>query len=410
MKMTEQPILADITTGCCIIGGGPAGLMLGYLLARAGVRVTVIEKHQDFLRDFRGDTIHPSTLQILHQLGLLDAFLALPHQRVEQLRGEFHGETVTLADFTRLPTHCKFMVLMPQWDFLAFLADHAAAMPHFQLLRSTTATGLLHTDNRVCGVAAVGVDGLPIRIQADLVVGTDGRDSMVRKAAKLPRREYGAPRDVVWFKLPKHPDDTQWTSGHGGPRNRFIMLDRTDYWQCGYSIDKDSFASWRQRGLAFFIQQVGLVSPFSEQRLGETIREWQQLKLLVIRIDRLKRWAAPGVLCIGDAAHAMSPIGGVGVNLAIQDAVATANILTAALLHGRVSLRQLAQVRRRRLFPTWALQRLQIMMTGKNRPIRATRRKPSVIGDWMRRSRWVPYIAGRIIGLGFRTETPRVGD
>ncbi|NDL61876.1 FAD-dependent oxidoreductase [Acerihabitans arboris] len=400
-------LLPDVHTGCCIVGGGPAGLMLGYLLARAGVAVTVLEKHADFLRDFRGDTIHPSTLEIMHHLGLLTEFLALPHQRVEKLRGEFHGETVTLADFSHLPTRCKFMAFMPQWEFLNFLANHAEALPGFTLLRSTTARELLNADGRVCGVVAAGTDGTPLRIHAALVVGTDGRQSMVRAAASLPVREFGAPRDVVWIKLPKQSGDANQASGHGGPKNNFIMLDRGDYWQCGYSIEKGSFDSLRRQGLAAFLRQVADVAPFSYDRFADAIGDWPQAKLLVIRIDRLQQWAAPGVLCIGDAAHAMSPIGGIGVNLAIQDAVATANLLAAPLLKGRVSLRQLNRVQRRRRFPTWALQSLQIMMTGKNNRPQKKTRGASAFGGWMRRQPWVPLITGRIIGLGFRAETPR---
>lgn len=397
----------DINTGCCIVGGGPAGLMLGYLLARAGVTVTVLEKHADFLRDFRGDTIHPSTLEIMHQLGLLTDFLALPHQRVTTLRGEFHGETVTLADFSRLPTQCKFMAFMPQWEFLNFLAKRAEALPGFTLLRATTARELIHTDGRVCGVVACGTGGLPLRIRAGLVVGTDGRQSMVRAAAGLPVREFGAPRDVLWLKLPKLAEDAAQASGHGGPKNNFIMLDRGDYWQCGYSIEKGSFDRLRRQGLAHFLRQLAEVAPFTYQRLAGAVTDWSQVKLLVIRIDRLQQWASAGVLCIGDAAHAMSPIGGVGVNLAIQDAVATANLLAAPLLRGRVSLRQLRRVQRRRRFPTWALQSLQIMMTGKNKSPRDPARKPSAFSGWMRRQSWVPFITGRIIGLGFRSEKPR---
>ncbi|HEY0208517.1 FAD-dependent oxidoreductase [Acerihabitans sp.] len=396
----------DIHTGCCIVGGGPAGLMLGYLLARAGIAVTVLEKHADFLRDFRGDTIHPSTLEIMYHLDLLTDFLALPHQRVEKLRGEFRGETVTLADFSRLPTRCKFMAFMPQWEFLNFLAERAEALPGFTLLRSTTARELFNAGGRVCGVAAVDGQDMPLRIHAALVVGTDGRQSMVRAAAGLPAREFGAPRDVVWFRLPRQSDDTGQSSGHGGPKNNFIMLDRGDYWQCGYSIEKGSFAALRREGLATLLRRVAEVAPFGYDRLAGAVVDWSQVKLLVIRIDRLRRWAAPGVLCIGDAAHAMSPIGGVGVNLAVQDAVAAANLLTAPLLQGRVTLRQLNRVQRRRRFPTWALQSLQIMLTGKGNRPRDPARAPSAIGGWMRRQPWVPLISGRIIGMGFGTETP----
>ncbi|MEN3259884.1 FAD-dependent oxidoreductase [Sodalis endosymbiont of Spalangia cameroni] len=396
----------SLNTPCCIVGGGPAGLMLGYLFARAGVAVTVLEKHHDFLRDFRGDTIHPSTLAVLHQLGLLEGLLALPHQKVTTLRGELQGKTVTMADFSRLPGRCQYMMLMPQWDFLNFLAQRAALLPGFTLLRATRGVSLCRHQGRVVGVNAED-DAGRLTITTPLVIGTDGRRSMVRADAGLQVRNFGAPRDVVWLKLPKEAGDAGWASGHGGPKNNVIMLDRGDYWQCGYSIVKGSFDALQQQGLAALLMQVAAVAPVGVERLRQHITDWRQVKLLDIRIDRLTHWAAPGVLCIGDAAHAMSPIGGVGVNLAIQDAVATANLLAKPLARGAVSLRELNRVQRRRQFPTRATQALQIMMTGKgHRPARPAR-APSTLELWLRQRPWLPRLAGRIIGLGFRPERPR---
>ncbi|ATZ11891.1 FAD-dependent oxidoreductase [Erwinia amylovora] len=397
-----QPSTPEVlTTDCCIVGGGPAGLMLGYLLARAGVQVIVIEKHSDFLRDFRGDTIHPSTLEIMHHLGLLEELLRLPHQQLSRLQAEIAGEEITLADFSLLPVKCRFMAFMPQWDFLNFLSARASAMPNFTLRQSTALSDLIYDGDTVCGVRAMSA-GSPCEIRARLVAGCDGRHSMVRQLAGLTGQSFGSPRDVLWFQLNKCADDPAWNTGHKGPKQNFIMLDRGSFWQCGYTIDKGQYAAIKEAGIDCFKQQVAAVAPFPLARL-QPLTEWQQFRLLDIRIDRLDNWMKPGVLCIGDAAHAMSPIGGVGVNLAIQDAVASANYLAAALRKGDVSLRLLKKVQQRRQFPTRATQFIQIKMSGKKR----NDDQPSPLPRIIKRFPFLPWIFGWIIGLGFRREKPR---
>ncbi|MDJ0042250.1 FAD-dependent oxidoreductase [Pantoea allii] len=397
MSSTEH-IMSD----CCIVGGGPAGLMLGYLLARAGLQVVVIEKHDDFLRDFRGDTIHPSTLEVMHHLGLLDDLLKLPHQRAEKLQAEMGGQEVTMADFSRLPLQCRFIAFMPQWDFLNFMAERSAQFPGFTLLKSTTLNQLLTEEGEVSGVVASQA-GQPVEIRTRLVIGADGRNSNVRAQAGLVSQHFGSPRDVVWFRLDKKSDDPQSGMGHTGPRNNFIVIDRGDYWQCGLTIEKGQFDALQAEGLEAMKHKIASVSPFRPARLAE-IDNWDQFKLLSIRIDRLNQWAKPGVLCIGDAAHAMSPIGGVGVNLAIQDAVATANLLTLPLLKGKITLRDLEKVQKRRQFPTVATQFLQIKMSSKKKPGSEGKSK---MPDIIRKYPFLRFIFGRLIGMGFRMEKPR---
>lgn len=395
----------DSAATCCIVGGGPAGLMLGYLLARKGIDVAVLEKHRDFLRDFRGDTIHPSTLDIIWQLGFLDEFLKLPHQRAEKLYGEIDGKETTLADFSHLPTQCKFIAFMPQWDFLNFIAGKAALLPNFRLIHHAQVLSLQEENGQVTGVIA-NVAGETQTFNADLVVGCDGRNSIVREKAGMEIRRFGAPRDVLWLKINKRPDDPQWSMGHRGPKKNFIMIDRGDYWQCGYSIPKDSLDALKAQGIPPFLDLLAAVSPFERARLAEDILSWDDVRLLVIRIDRLKAWAKPGLLCIGDAAHAMSPIGGVGVNLAIQDAVATANIITEPLKAGRLTLRHLKRIQRRRAFPTWATQSLQIMISRAGQKKRT--KPPSRMEAWLRGRKFIPFLFGRLIGVGFYREIPKL--
>ena len=397
--------MAAINTTCCIAGGGPAGMMLGFLLARAGVPVTVLEKHPDFLRDFRGDTIHPSTLDLMHELGLLDAFLKLPHSRVARLSGQVGGTTIALADFSHLPTHCKFIALMPQWDFLDFLAAHGRKYPAFDLRMRTEATGLIEEDGRVAGVRAKSPDG-EIEVRADLTVGCDGRHSTLRERAGFHVEDIGAPMDILWFRVSRRDSDTAETFGHMEAGRMLVMLNRTDYWQCAYVIPKGGIDKVKAAGLKAFRDSVAFMSPFLRDRLSE-LKSWDDVKLLTVAVDRLSRWHRPGLLCIGDAAHAMSPIGGVGINLAIQDAVAAANILAAPLKEGRVTEALLEAVQRRRTLPMRVIQWLQVQVQNNvlNPVLKSSARpKPPFAAKLLN---WFPplqRLPARIIGLGVRPE------
>ncbi|MFQ0812566.1 hypothetical protein AVM02_04100 [Brucella anthropi] len=406
-----QPITSNIShmnTDCAIAGGGPAGLMLGLLLARAGVNVTIVEKHADFLRDFRGDTIHPSTLQIMHELGLLENLLALPHTKAHRLHAEIGGKDITIADFSKIPARCRFIAFMPQWEFLDYIAREAAKYPNFRLIMSARMIDLTEQDGTVTGFSATTANET-IRINARLVIGADGRNSVVRTKAGLEVENFGSPSEILWMKLSHAPNDPPYTMGHGGPRQGFVMIDRGDYWQCGYVLRKQTFADVRQSGLNAFRQAVANISPLPADRMDE-IRTWDDVHLLSVRIDRLKTWWKPGLLCIGDAAHAMSPIGGFGVNLAIQDAVAAANILTVPLKENKDLSPYLAAVEARRRFPTRATQKLQLMMRSDRRKRETNDIKREGPPAFMRHlARWplLAHLAGRLIGVGFRPEHVR---
>jgi 2-polyprenyl-6-methoxyphenol hydroxylase-like FAD-dependent oxidoreductase len=394
-----------ITTRCCIAGGGPAGMMLGFLLARAGIDVVVLEKHADFLRDFRGDTIHPSTLEVMHELGILDDFLKRPHQEVRELSGRVGGERVTIADFTHLPTQCKFLALMPQWDFLDFLAKQGKRYPKFNLRMETEAADLIFDGGNVTGVRAKTPEG-DFDIRAALVVGCDGRHSTVRQNAKLEVEDIGAPIDVLWFRLSRKTGDTEETGGHMEAGKMLVMLNRRDYWQCAYVIPKGGIETVKREGLAAFRDRVSELEPFLKDRVGE-LKSFDDIKLLTVAIDRLRQWHRPGLLCIGDAAHAMSPVGGVGVNLAVQDAVAAANILAEPLRAGAVTTVHLAAVQARRSFPMRVIQRMQVIVQNKLlSPALASRERPKP-PFVMRLIQWFPVlrrIPARIVGLGVRPE------
>jgi 2-polyprenyl-6-methoxyphenol hydroxylase-like FAD-dependent oxidoreductase len=333
--------------------------MLGYLLARNGVRVTVLEKHKDFFRDFRGDTVHPSTLEVLKELDLLDEFLKLPHQRVDKLGVIVGGAFFDVADFRYVPTTCKFVALMPQWDFLNFLASHAKRFPSFELLMEHEATGLLKDGERITSVVARNGDR-DVQIDADLVVGCDGRHSVTRNQPGMDLIEHGVPMDVLWFRISRKGGDPEQVLGNVNYGKALILIDRSDYFQAGLLIAKGSFDEIKGRGLEAFRADVREIAPYLGDRINE-IDNWDQVKILTIQINRLGRWHLPGLLCIGDAAHAMSPAGGVGINLAIQDAVATANLLTCYLLERRIPESALMAVQRRREFPTRATQFVQTL-------------------------------------------------
>lgn len=396
-------------TRCCIAGGGPAGLVLGYLLARAGIEVVVLEKHDDFLRDFRGDTIHPSTLTVLQDLGLLERFLALPHQEVAELQGEVFGQPVTLADFRHLPAARPFLVLVPQWDFLDFIAREARRFPGFSLRMGAKVLRVLEEGGRVVGVEVQEAGGIT-QIRADLVVGADGRHTTVRESAGLPATDLGAPIDVLWFRLPRTAEDPARTGGTIAPGAMLVTLNRGDYWQCAFVIPKGALEAIRARGLPAFRSRVAALSGFLAD-VVDTLASWDDIKLLNVQVNRMPRWWRDGLLCIGDAAHAMSPVGGVGINLAIQDAVAAANLLAGPLQRGRPTPQELAAVQRRREWPTRVTQRMQVAVhDAVLSPLLARSEAPAALPLPVRLLQQWPVLRrlpARLVGMGVRPERVR---
>jgi 2-polyprenyl-6-methoxyphenol hydroxylase-like FAD-dependent oxidoreductase len=388
-------------TTCLVAGGGPAGMMLGYLLARSGVQTILVEKHGDFIRDFRGDTVHPSTTELLHELGILEEFLRdVPHQAMDQLGIGVNGQAFDLIDFRRLPTACKYVVLAPQWDFLNFLADKASHYPSFRLEMNTEVTGLLREDDRVVGVTAQTANG-PLEIRADVTVACDGRWSVIRERSGLPVTEFPMPIDVLWFRLPR-TDSAPETLGYIGNGQIVIAIDRGDYWQCGAIIDKGGFERVRADGLPEFRSKIASAAPFLATSL-DSLADWDQVKLLSVCANRMRKWWLPGLLFIGDAAHAMSPVGGIGVNYAIADAVAAANALAGPLRTGTLGDDDLRAVQKRRETPTKLAQTLQRAQTANLARLRNTQpplwtlRLLSHIGP-------VKRLLGRTVGLGLRRE------
>jgi 2-polyprenyl-6-methoxyphenol hydroxylase-like FAD-dependent oxidoreductase len=397
-----------LSAQCCIAGGGPAGMMLGLLLARAGVSVLVLEKHADFLRDFRGDTLHPSTLEIMHELGVLDRFLRLPHQKVPRINGRFGELEFTVADFSHLPTQCRYVAFMPQWDFLNFLVEVGSWYPAFQVRMNAEVTDLIEDHHSIVGLHAETPNGR-MEVRAALVVGADGRHSVVRAKAGLAVEEFGAPMDVLWFRLPRRPSDSADPMGRFDIGRIFIMLNRGDYWQCGFVIAKGTLDEIRAQGLPALRDSVAKLAPFAADRVHE-LRDWESIKLLTVQVDRLRQWYRAGLLCIGDAAHAMSPVGGVGINLAIQDAVAAANLLALPLRDGRLTMEHLRLVQKRREWPTILTQRVQLMV--QNRIIRRVLASPVQLPPplafrLVARFPSLRRLPGRMIGLGVRPEHVR---
>jgi len=401
--MTTPNVTTPNTT-CCIIGGGPAGMMLGFLLARSGVDVTVLEKHTDFFRDFRGDTIHPSTLELMYELGLLDKLLAIRHSEIHRASAFVGDETVTMADLSHLPTHAKFVALMPQWDFLNFLASKAAQFPSFKLRMGWEATGLIQKDGGTAGVLANTPDG-PVEIPATLTVGCDGRQATSRQVAHLPLLEEGVPIDVLWFRLSRTDHDPENGLGYMNYGRFIVLINRLDYFQIAFLIPKDGFETIQQQGLETFRQNIAQVVPFLADRVAE-IDSWEKIKLLTVQVNRLAKWWSPGLLCIGDAAHAMSPVGGIGINIALQDAVATANILTEALQSNSLTPHHLLRLQQYREGAVRNTQRFQVFVHGVlDRVLRNP--NPIKLPWYVRLITSIPgftYLTARFIGMGLQPE------
>jgi len=386
-------------------------MMAGYLLARAGVNVIVLEKHADFLRDFRGDTVHPSTLEVMNELGLFDDFLKRPHSEIREIEGQVGEESIKFADLRHLPTRAKFVAMMPQWDFLDFLAAAGRRFPEFDLRMSTEAVSLIEEGGRVAGVHATA-SGQAFDIRADLVLAADGRDSRFRAAGGFAVEDLGAPIDVLWLKLPRRPDDPNLVLGRLGAGYVMVLLDRGDYFQCAFVVKKGGYDAIRDAGLDAFRQKLAQAAPLMADRV-DALTSWDDVKLLTVSIDRLPCWSKPGLLCIGDAAHAMSPVGGVGINLAIQDAVCAANVLAGALAASHPVDPLLADVCRRRLWAVKAMQAIQVFVhrfvlaaaLGSERPIKAP--WPAKLFNIFPVLRRIP---ARVVGLGFRMEHVRTRD
>jgi 2-polyprenyl-6-methoxyphenol hydroxylase-like FAD-dependent oxidoreductase len=405
--MSAPPIVKQ----CCIVGGGPAGMMLAFLLARAGVSVAVLEKHGDFLRDFRGDTVHPSTLELMYELGLIDDFLTLPHRKVERFSVEIGNRRMQIVDLRHLPTHCKYIALMPQWDFLSFLAKEGKRYDTFDLHMEAEATDLIEEGGRVVGARARTPQGELI-VRADLVVGCDGRHSTLRAKAGMQSDDFGAPIDALWFRVSRKESDPAETFGHIDAGAMLVMLDRGEYWQCAYVIPKGGFERVRGEGIEAFRRRVCALSPFLADRLTE-LSSFDDVKLLTVVVDLLRQWWRPGLLLIGDAAHAMSPVGGVGINIAVQDAVAAANRLANPLRAGQVKAADLQAIQQRRVWPARMTQRVQLTMQdrliapalqGVHQP------KPPLLFQLLNAVPVLRRIPARLLALGFRPEHVRTAD
>jgi 2-polyprenyl-6-methoxyphenol hydroxylase-like FAD-dependent oxidoreductase len=411
-SFSEQAAHRTISTRCCIVGGGPAGMMLGYLLGRAGIDTIVLEKHADFFRDFRGDTVHPSTLQVMDELGLIDGFLKLPHQRLQKMDGMFGGSSIRIADLSRLRAKYPFIAFMPQWDFLNFLREHGKRFPSLKVMMNADATDLIWSGDTVAGVKADTLEG-PVEIRADLTVACDGRHSIVRERAGLEVEEIGAPMDVLWFRAGKRGDESESVFARVETGRMMVTFDRGDYWQCAYVIAKGQYDAIKARGLDALRDEIVRLAPVLKSGIAD-VKTWDDVKLLTVAINRLKRWTRPGLLCIGDAAHAMSPVSGVGVNLAVQDAVAAANLLAAKLANGCPPEAELDELRKRREFPVRMTQAMQVVVQNNiismalkpdDRPLKAP-----LFARIINAVPWLQGITARFVGLGVRPEHVRSAE